>query len=122
MEYNDILKQYEHDKDIKAAFNRGYNHGKKEANWTKKRNDNLESTLKAFIGYENEWLMTNPAYKKLNNSDLIQTVKEQRQLLKWLFDNLDENKKLELKVKVDDIIWNEEYTVILDSIKEIKLD
>ena len=101
-----------------TAFNRGYNLGKKEANLTAKRNKNLEATLKAFIGYDKEWLMTDSQYKKLNKNDLIETIKEQRQLLKWLFDNLDENKKLELKAKIDDVIWNEEYTVVIEFLKE----
>ena len=57
------------------------------------------------IGLEKEWLITNATYKKRNKADLIQIIMEQRQLLKMLFDSLEEDKKNELKSKVENIVW-----------------
>ena len=107
MEYEEMLAQYQENREGKEAFTKGYRLGFRNSNWTEKRNKTLETVLMELIGLEKEWLITNVAYKKRNNADLIQIIMEQRQLLKMLFDNLDEGKKAELIAKVEKTVWEE---------------
>ncbi|QPQ30668.1 hypothetical protein [Lysinibacillus sp. JNUCC 51] len=58
--------------------------------------------LKLFIGQDASLLMLDPTYKKLNKVELIRTIKEKRELLKFLFENLDEAKQNELKLRVEE--------------------
>lgn len=74
----------------------------KNSNWTEKRNRNLETTLKSLIGHDASWLMSDLTYKKLNKADLIRTIKEQRELLEFIFENLDNDKQNELKLRVEE--------------------
>ena len=100
MEYEEFVEMYQHSQKLSQSFKNGFNLGKKYSNSTEKRNRNLETTLKSFIGNDASWLMSDPTYKKLNKAELIKTIKEQRELLKYLFESLDETKQNELKLRV----------------------
>lgn len=105
MEIEEMLNNYRNSMELKDAFMKGHRFGSKHANWTEKRNKTLETLLMEMSGHEKEWLITNAGYKKLNKSDLIQIIMEQRQLMKMLFDNLNEDKKEEFKHIVNKVIW-----------------
>jgi len=107
MEFDEMLAQYKNSNELSDAFVKGYRIGFRSSNWTEKRNKTLETALMELIGLEKEWLLTNAAYKKRENSDLIQIIMEQRQLMKMLFDNLVEEKKKELSEKVEKIVWED---------------
>lgn len=62
----------------------------------------METTLKSLIGHDASWLMSDPMYKKLNKANLIRIIKEQRELMKFLFENLDNDKRNELKLRVEE--------------------
>jgi len=102
MEYEEFLEMEQQSKELSQSFKRGFYLGKKHSNSTEKRNRNLETTLKSFIGHDASWLMSDPTYKRLNKAELIRTIKEQRELLKILFENLDEDKQNELKLRVEE--------------------
>ncbi|MFJ7983086.1 hypothetical protein ACIQ1D_22835 [Lysinibacillus xylanilyticus] len=102
MEYEEFIEMYQHNQELSQSFKKGFNLGKKYSNSTEKRNRNLETTLKSFIGHDASWLMSDPTYKKLNKEELIRTIKEQRELLKFLFENLDEARQNELKLRVEE--------------------
>lgn len=107
MEYEEFMEMYQHSQELSRSFKKGFNLGKKHSNWTEKRNRNLETTLKSLIGHDASWLMSDPMYKKLNKADLIRTIKEQREFMKFLFENLDKDKQNELKLRVEESFQND---------------
>lgn len=57
----------------------------------------LETLLLEFIGYEDEWLLTKAKLKKTNREVLAEIVINQRQLMRELYNKLDNKTKIELK-------------------------
>lgn len=102
---DELMAIYQDGMEFKNAFANGYVAGTKHSNWIEKRNKTLETSLMELIGLDEGWLLTNAGYKKRNKTELIQIIMEQRQLLKMLFENLEEEKKKDLIEKVESIVF-----------------
>lgn len=107
MENEEIKAHIQSTLDESDSFKKGYISGMKHANWVERRNKTLETALMELIGLDKEWLLTSVGYKKRKNADLIQIIMEQRQLMRMLFESLDEEKKKVLREKVKNIVWEE---------------
>ncbi|MED4861413.1 hypothetical protein [Bacillus atrophaeus] len=70
-----------------------------------KENEAFKSLLLEFVGYEDEWLPTQPGLGKKKKEELIEHIQYQRQLMKELYKKLDHKTQNELKIKVESCIW-----------------
>lgn len=106
MENEEMKKHILETSEESKQFKMGFFAGRDYAQRLEKRNKMLETLLMEMTGHEKEWLITNSGYKKLKKDDLIQIIMEQRQLMKMLFENLDDEKQEEFKHIVNKVVWN----------------
>ena len=105
MDNEGIKEQYRIEEERGKAFKEGFRDGLKHKERVIERNKTLETALLEFIGYDKKWLRTEAGYKKLNNKELIQVILEQRELMKLLFEKLDDSEKDRLRNQVKKTIW-----------------
>ncbi|WP_026579488.1 MULTISPECIES: hypothetical protein [Bacillus] len=89
----------------KKAHNRGYRAGVKAEGEASKRVELLENVLLEFVGYEDECLQTKPGLLKRKRADLVDQIIYQRQLMRELYNHLDDDVRLKLRTKVESHIW-----------------
>lgn len=93
----------------KKAYNRGYRAGvnvnAEGATETVKRIELLEKALLEFVGYEDEWLQTKSGLLRGKKADLVDQIVYQRQLMRELYNHLDDDVRLKLRTKVESHIW-----------------
>ncbi|MCY9057948.1 hypothetical protein MOE81_08405 [Bacillus inaquosorum] len=95
------------DNQIKESeyFKKGFKAGAEYKNRLESKVNELETLLLEFIGYEDEWLLTKAKLKKTNREVLAEIVINQRQLMRELYNKLDNKTKIELKKRVESCIW-----------------
>ncbi|MGG3799001.1 hypothetical protein [Metabacillus fastidiosus] len=109
MNIDEIRKQYERDMELKKRFNEGFRRGEESAKQAIRYNKMMSNLLLEFIGYEDEWLTTKAGYNKFNKAQLIEIIFKQRDLMRTLYNDLDESKKEKLKIKVEKDVWTSMY-------------
>ena len=100
-----MKERYQIELDSKKAFQNGYNVGLADKERVVLRNKALKTVLMELIGYEKDWLTSEAGYKKYNNKELIQIILEQREVMKLVFEKLDDNEKENLRSKIEKDIW-----------------
>ncbi|EWH19857.1 hypothetical protein [Bacillus haynesii] len=105
MTKNEWEQDSEHQELEKKAFHRGYIAGAKAEGEASKRVEHLENVLLEFVGYEDEWLQTKPGLMKRKKADLVDQIIRQRQLMRELYNHLDDDVKQKLRTKVKSYIW-----------------
>ncbi|NMV97998.1 hypothetical protein [Bacillus velezensis] len=88
-----------------ADFKRGFRAGTEYKDQMEKRIRDLESVLLEFIGYEDEWLLTKAGLNKRTRSVLVDMIIDQRNLLRTLYNKLDEETKKKFKSEIEMCIW-----------------
>ncbi|APH36091.1 hypothetical protein BHE96_11090 [Bacillus subtilis] len=86
-------------------FKNGFRAGAEYKDQMEKRIRDLESVLLELIGYEDEWLLTKAGLNKRTRSVLVDMIIDQRNLLRTLYNKLDEETKKKLKSEIEMCIW-----------------
>lgn len=89
----------------KKAFHRGYRAGAKAEGEASKRVKLLENVLLEFVGCDEEWLQTKPGLLNRERADLVDQIIYQRQLMRELYNHLDDDVKQKLRTKVESHLW-----------------
>lgn len=101
----EILNSVEKQKKESECFKNGFRAGTEYKDQMEKRIRDLESVLLEFIGYEDEWLLTKAGLNKRTRSVLVDMVIDQRNLLRTLYNKLDEETKKKVKSEIEMCIW-----------------
>ncbi|MCY9156280.1 hypothetical protein [Bacillus haynesii] len=105
MTKNEWEQDLEHQELEKKAYHRGYRAGAKAEGEASKRVELLENVLLEFAGHEDEWLQTKSGLLKRERADLVDQIIFQRQLMRELYNHLDDDVRLKLRKKAESHIW-----------------
>lgn len=73
---------------------------------TEKKYERLQRLILEFMGYEDEFLITEKGLKKFKKDDLAKMVLEQRNMIRKLIDDLEPEKRDNHLNRLDDLYLN----------------